>query len=93
MERQETAIHAIVSGRVQGVGFRAWTVAQARRLGVSGRVRNCASGEVEILAEGRPETLRDFLAIVEKGPPGARVERVSVNPAVWRGLSGFTVEF
>lgn len=93
MERQATAIHAIVSGRVQGVGFRAWTVAQARRFAVSGRVRNCASGEVEILAEGSPEALRDFLAAVEKGPPGARVERVSVNPAAFHGISGFTVEF
>jgi acylphosphatase len=67
---------ARVSGLVQGVGFRATTFAEARRLRLAGWVRNRRSGEVEVLAEGPEASLRLFLDYLRHGPPFARVDRV-----------------
>lgn len=62
-----------VSGRVQGVSFRAATRAQALALGLSGLVRNLPDGRVEVLACGEPESLRVLSAWLRHGPPGASV--------------------
>ena len=76
-ERDDCArMHAIVSGRVQGVFFRQSTVDQARRLGVTGWVRNLPSGEVEIMAEGRRRDLQALRSWAEQGPRHARVSGV-----------------
>jgi acylphosphatase len=69
-------VHVIVEGHVQGVGFRYFTVEQARRLGLSGWVRNLPSGAVEAEAEGPREDLLTFLELLEEGPAGAYVRRV-----------------
>ena len=74
------AFRARVSGRVQGVGFRWSAVAEARRLGLRGRVRNAADGSVEVEAEGAAGALAQFLAWLRRGPPGARVTGVEVDP-------------
>ena len=71
-------MHAIVTGRVQGVFFRQSTVDEARRLGVSGWVRNRRDGTVELLAEGDIPMLERLLAWLHHGPDGARVLRVDV---------------
>jgi acylphosphatase len=70
------ALHASVSGRVQGVGFRYSCYHEARRLGISGWVRNKMNGEVEVWAEGNRERLDSFLLWLRRGPPGARVDQV-----------------
>ena len=70
-------LFARVSGRVQGVGFRATTVDVARRLGLGGWVRNLPTGEVELEAEGPDEALDALLAFLQTGPRGARVDGVS----------------
>lgn len=67
----------LVSGRVQGVGFRFATVRVAERLGLRGWVRNTADGRVEIVAEGDPESVRQLASWCRSGPPGARVTEVS----------------
>ena len=68
----------IVSGRVQGVFFRGTTLDEARGLGLTGWVRNLASGEeVEIVAEGPRRNLQMLWAWAQTGPPGARVHEVS----------------
>ena len=72
-------VHIYVSGRVQGVFFRASTKDQAQRLGLTGFVRNCPDGRVEILAEGSSEAVEALLDWCRTGPPGARVERVQVS--------------
>jgi len=79
-------IHAIVSGRVQGVSFRAATLFEARRLGLVGWVRNLADGTVELEAEGPDEPIAALLAWCEHGPPAARVTGVAVDdvPALGR---------
>lgn len=76
VERQ----HVVVSGRVQGVGFRYFTVAEARRLGLRGWVRNAPDGSVEIVAEGPPERLRELVAWCRHGPPSAHVSEVRCAP-------------
>ena len=72
-------VHAIVTGRVQGVSFRAATAHEARRLGVGGWVRNRPDGSVELEAEGDGEQIAALLAWCERGPPAARVTRVEVS--------------
>lgn len=63
----------LVNGRVQGVGFRYAALHEARRLGVSGWVRNLADGRVEALAQGEPAVLDAFCRWLRQGPPGAQV--------------------
>ncbi len=65
-----------VAGRVQGVFFRAAARAEARRLGLSGWVRNLADGDVEAVACGDDSCLDDFAAWMWQGPPHARVDNV-----------------
>jgi len=73
-------MHAVVHGHVQGVWFRAWTRDLARELGVTGWVRNMASGDVETVAQADDDTLETFLERLYDGPPLARVSRVDVSP-------------
>ena len=88
------ALHAIVRGRVQGVGFRYAAVREASRLGVRGTVRNTDDGCVEVVAEARDDRLALFLSWLEKGPPGAHVRKVDVIYRPPSGAyAGFEVEF
>jgi acylphosphatase len=81
-------VHLLVSGRVQGVAFRAYTEDEARRLGVSGWVRNLPDGRVEVEAEGERAALLGLVRFCERGPPAARVEEVRVDWRAWRGDLG-----
>jgi acylphosphatase len=72
-------VHAFLSGRVQGVGFRAFTQGAARRLKVVGFVRNLPDGRVEMVAEGPEADVDKLMARVRKGPRSARVEKVGLN--------------
>jgi acylphosphatase len=71
-------IRMIISGRVQGVFYRAYTHEEARRLGILGWVKNLPDGRVEVLAEGDPERLKALEAWCWEGPPYARVSNVEV---------------
>jgi len=68
-----------VRGRVQGVWFRGWTVDQARALGLRGWVRNREDGSVEMLVSGDEEAVEEMIALCNRGPSAARVERVDVE--------------
>lgn len=72
-------MHCLVSGRVQGVGFRYFVMDQGRRHGVTGWVRNLPDGQVELEAEGDRADLERLLADVKGGPTLARVEKVAVE--------------
>ena len=65
-----------ITGRVQGVFYRAWTRETALELGVKGTVRNRFDGSVEARALGSPETMKAFEARLWEGPPAARVDAV-----------------
>jgi acylphosphatase len=82
---ERARVHLLVSGRVQGVAFRAYTVDEALRLGLSGWVRNLPDGRVEVEAEGDRAALLALVRFCEKGPPAARVDRVDAD---WRAFGG-----
>jgi len=73
-------IHLLISGRVQGVGFRDALQREAARLGLCGWVRNRAAGQVEALAQGPEEAVAAFVDWARRGPPAAHVERVQCGP-------------
>ena len=72
------AIQVRISGRVQGVGFRAWTERQASALGLSGWVRNRADGDVEAVFSGPEQAVEAMLAACRRGPRLASVTKVEV---------------
>ena len=82
----------IVSGRVQGVGFRYFALDAARHEGLHGHVSNQDDGTVEVVAEGESESIERFERALRRGPSRARVEQVMVDeiePS--QGNSGFSI--
>lgn len=87
---QECRLHARICGRVQGVGYRATTLDEARRLGLAGWVRNRVDGSVEVMAEGTKPKLELLLAYLRRGPWGSRVESVAED---WAQSTGAPMPF
>lgn len=88
----QKAIAATVTGRVQGVGYRYSVLGIARRLGLTGWVRNAPDGSVETWAQGRGPVLDEFVAFLNEGPRSARVDGVGVRSvALEESLPTFTV--
>jgi acylphosphatase len=83
------AYRLIVSGSVQGVGFRAFAVSSARRLGVNGTVRNLEDGNVEVVAEGDPERLKLLIERLKEGNGWSRTDRVEMTQTQPQGITGF----
>ena len=86
-----TRANVIVSGRVQGVFFRAETRETARSLGVDGWVRNLPDGRVEAVFEGLREAVETMVNWCYKGSPGSQVTDVEVEYGEPEGLKGFQV--
>lgn len=84
------AIRLMISGRVQGVGYRYWAIGEARRLGLEGWVRNLTDGRVEILALGPQDQLDSLESSCRAGPASARVTAVARSPAADDGSRGFS---
>ncbi len=74
-----TRLHLLISGRVQGVGFRYAVLAEARRMGIRGWVRNTQDDGVELLAEGDASCLHRLVTWSHGGPPGALVKDVDAR--------------
>lgn len=70
-------ISARITGRVQGVGFRAATVRQAHQMGVCGWIRNLEDGAVEVTLQATPDRIDRLLSWLRSGPPGARVADIT----------------
>jgi acylphosphatase len=87
-ERTE-CVRCLISGRVQGVYFRASARDQAQRLGVGGYARNLPDGRVEVLACGPPNALAVFKAWLHRGPAAAEVNVVECEPAPGEPADGF----
>jgi acylphosphatase len=83
-------LHALIRGRVQGVGFRFFVLRRARALGLSGWVRNRPDGAVEVEAQGPRAALESLAASLREGPPAAGVSRLEETwgegPATYRGF-------
>ncbi len=84
-------VHCVVRGRVQGVAFRAATLAMAQGLHVTGWVRNCRDGAVETVACGDDEALLAFQQWLHRGPAYAIVREVSCAPQPWEDFPEFRI--
>ncbi len=84
-----TARHLIITGLVQGVGYRDWLVATARALGLSGWVRNLNDGAVEALLAGEADAVQECLRACRRGPRLAVVESITETLAGPPEESGF----
>jgi acylphosphatase len=73
--------HLVISGRVQGVGYRYYMQRKARDLGIAGWVRNRSDGKVEAVVHGSPEQVNAIVAWTRRGPPSAVVAEVRVTDA------------
>lgn len=91
VSEQKRCVRAVVSGRVQGVGFRYATFSEAQRLGVAGSVRNLPDGRVEAVFEGPPDIVEAALAFVRVGPPMASVSGVDADEEALQGFSDFQI--
>lgn len=80
---------ALISGTVQGVGYRLYVQRHARDLGLSGYAENTDDGRVEVVAEGHQEDLERLLHQLKRGPKHALVSSVDAQWAESSGLSGF----
>jgi acylphosphatase len=92
MLEMRVARRFVVSGRVQGVGFRYFTQDTARREGLTGIVRNLPDGRVEAVAEGDADSLQRFEAALRQGPSRARVDRIEIDSIPPSGHDGFRVQ-
>ena len=84
-EAKKMRVHVRVKGRVQGVGFRAHVEYHARKLGVTGWVRNVNDDTVEAIAEGTSLQLQEFVEFMRKGP---RLSRVDESKVDWEDATG-----
>ncbi len=85
------SVHVIISGRVQGVGYRYWLRGEAERLGVDGWCRNRTEGTVEAVLAGDAEAVDGLITLCWKGPPGAAVSGVDARPSDESPSRGFRI--
>jgi acylphosphatase len=78
-----------ITGKVQGVYYRGWTIDAAEKLGLDGWVRNRMDGTVEALVAGPAPAVQALIAACHKGPPAARVDLVEVEDAIGIVPTGF----
>jgi acylphosphatase len=83
------ATHIIITGQVQGVGFRDWLVQQAQKLHIAGWVRNLGTDQVEALLAGEPAAVEECLRACRRGPPLASVDSITDNIAAPPQEPGF----
>lgn len=86
-----TARRAVISGRVQGVGFRAFAHRAAAEAGVRGWVRNLPDGSVETCCEGEPEAVARYIERLRRGPLIGKVTRVAEEEMAPQGFSKFEI--
>lgn len=77
------------------VGFRYYAVRNANRLGVSGYVKNLASGDVEVVASADQESLNEFIDVLKKGPPAARITDIKIDkePEIKQEFKEFRIKY
>ncbi|MGS4946698.1 acylphosphatase [Meridianimarinicoccus sp. RP-17] len=87
----QMTLTATITGKVQGVAFRAWTQSEARARGLRGWVRNEAGGSVTALLHGPGDAVAGMVAALHDGPPSARVDSVATAPADPPATGGFEI--
>ncbi len=87
------AVHVRVSGRVQGVYYRAFTLERAKALGVKGWVRNVPGGGVEAFLEGERKQIGELLKAMKSGPTGAIILGMELSELEAKGYEDFEIEY
>jgi len=82
----------VIRGRVQGVGFRYFFERTARRLGITGWVRNRADGSVEAVVDGTADAVEEITAWARHGPDGARVDNLELSNVPDENFDGFEIQ-
>lgn len=90
MSSHMTEIYCIVSGKVQNVAYRYYVQDAATQLGLAGWTRNLSDGTVEVLAQGTPDELKEFIEYLYEGSLNAKVDAVAVD---WRSVKKPLSEF
>jgi acylphosphatase len=90
---EKKSIELIISGRVQGVGYRYFTVMKAVEFNISGYVMNISKGRVKVVAKGYPADLDKFIDLLRKGPSLARVLEIQINPISDISYEIFHIEY
>ena len=85
-------IHCTISGKVQGVWFRASTQTEAQRLGITGWARNLPDGRVEVLACGEKEKLAELYEWLKQGPKLANVTHLTYEEVPWQAFENFETQ-
>ena len=86
--------HVVVSGYVQGVGYRWWVMRKAKEYGLKGYIRNLYNGEVEVEVEGGQPMIIDFIKELEIGPTSASVTGANIQWGKYQGkYKGFEIKF
>jgi len=85
-----TGYKIIVSGHVQGVGFRYYTARKASHLSITGHAKNLNNGNVEVIIYGTPQQTTQMLAWLNKGPTSARIKKVEVTVITYQSITGFS---
>ena len=84
-------VHLIVSGRVQGVNFRNHTRIKALELGLKGYAKNLPDGNVEVVAEGNENKLKEFIEFIKNGPGIAKVENIKIKHKEPENFTSFKI--
>ena len=93
MAAEKVQKHIYISGRVQGVGFRAFTRSQAAVLDIDGWVKNLADGRVEAVIEGEKNKVKQMIKKLKKGPSFARVDDFEVKDQEVDKFDSFEIRF
>ncbi len=90
--QEKSCMHCYITGKVQGVWFRASAQEQAKQLGLTGWARNLPDGRVEVFACGEKTKLAELSVWLQQGPQLAKVTEVTREDVPWREIKHFTVE-
>ena len=94
LDSMKIRAHVIITGKVQGVFYRAETAAKAKRLNITGWVRNLPDGRVEAVFEGEEINVQKIIDFCRRGPPNAYVINLDVRRQEWKGeFSNFRVRY
>jgi acylphosphatase len=81
----KSRVQILISGQVQGVFFRSNTQEEAKKIGITGFVRNLPDGRVEAVFEGEEKEIKKMINWIKKGPETARVENIEINRQIFKG--------
>ena len=83
-------VHLLISGFVQGIGYRSWVRSRARSLGLTGWINNLENGSVETVFQGEEEKIKEMIKLCKEGPPMAEVENIEIQ---WDQINGEFKDF